>query len=990
MNLTTLLSRPYSLLFGYDIFISYAHRGSQVYAGKLDEQLTSLDYSCFIDKKEVPSGRPLNKSLAFALRASKTLILIGTEGALNRDYVQLEFQEFAKTGRPIIPVNVGEALARQLESQPWKVIKERDLVWIDETAEALEHGLPSPEVYEGVQNLFQFTRRNVVRRRWVSGAVVFILGTAIMALWQAQKARAQTKFAKTQMEIAERQTIALREERQNLAAANDKLRNKNIELNEERKTALSNAEKARTQEALALANAEKATRRQKSAESLYLADQGQRVYETNPLLGLAFSLEALDHVPSDDSSTRIAIERSVKDRIQSGRIGRLDKSGNDFGQPYFLNSPFFVLSRPGLKGEIRSVESGLAVEMLAAEVERVSGAVEEDYILPPPLQTNLPITPPASIPYFVIHYKDGPGELRRRADASLVSRGVASIAYRPDLPFFLVKYDHSRSELRRVDNDQVSVPLSNKDEKSDVIALAFVSGSPYFLVGYENSPAEIRSVKTGEFLDKVDLDSNTKFSITDLAVSDDLLCYSVSDAPYDLTRHSKLRCLNGDQPSGLKTVISRVFFSPFNHQYIVAYPDSPGELRSTNSKEVTALKGTVRDVAFNTNDKQCAILYIDAPGEMRPLNNKPIELSSKFTAIENNQNSSGFHASDVDGKVVLLTVETGTLKETPLTDLEFFRTGPPTYIIAKNALSGAQEIHHRDTGTVLQLTGRYAAANRFRYLGGEDFPYIEVGRETGFDYQTLGLLHSGTGNLIALDVNPTSGSPVTLSPGRSLFFTAPGLASSPKVYRVDTGQAIASYDSKIYFSPDEAYLVATNSPNGGVDKFIWTKTGEAVDLTDKVAGVLFTGNASVVEIKYEKQYEELRRTSDGKFIARGRQLRLIYDDGKYFIVTDDNNRSELWATQDASHNLTDLGTNLAGASIQSVLATAIVWYGDKRAYILDLNWLSDIRKHQENPADKLISLSCEPFTAHVLATLDLKPLVQTTPLKVCHLRSDQH
>jgi hypothetical protein len=174
------------LLFGYDIFISYAHRGSKKYAEKLDEQLTSLDYSCFIDKKELPSGSSLNKSLESALRASKTLILIGTESALNRDYVQLEFQEFAKTGRPIIPVNVGGALARRLESQPWKVIKERDLVWIDETAEALEHELPSPEVYEGVQNLFKFTRRNVVRRRWVSGAVVFILGTAVIALWLAQ------------------------------------------------------------------------------------------------------------------------------------------------------------------------------------------------------------------------------------------------------------------------------------------------------------------------------------------------------------------------------------------------------------------------------------------------------------------------------------------------------------------------------------------------------------------------------------------------------------------------------------------------------------------------------------------------------------------------------------------------------------------------------------------------------------------------------------
>src|SRR5687768_9711253 len=74
MKLKTLFSLPYSLLFGYDIFISYTRDGSKDYARKLYDQLTSLDYSCFIDNKDVPGGRSLNTSLNAALKGSKTLI----------------------------------------------------------------------------------------------------------------------------------------------------------------------------------------------------------------------------------------------------------------------------------------------------------------------------------------------------------------------------------------------------------------------------------------------------------------------------------------------------------------------------------------------------------------------------------------------------------------------------------------------------------------------------------------------------------------------------------------------------------------------------------------------------------------------------------------------------------------------------------------------------------------------------------------------------
>jgi len=989
VNLPALLSRPYNSLFGYDIFISYAHRGSKDYAAKLHEQLISLDYSCFIDKKEVPGGRALTSSLKSALNASKTLILIGTERALTRDYVQLEFQEFVKTGRPIIPLNVEGALTARLTSPPWNVIRERDLVWIDETGEAVAHRLPSPEVYEGVQNLFQFTRRNVVRRRWTTAAVVLILGTAVLAIWQAQKATAQTRIAEAQTQIAEnrkteleRQTKALVEERQNLATANDTLRQTNTALYAERKTALLNAEKARTQEALALANAEKAMRRQRSAESLYLSDYGRRVYETNPLLGLAFSLEALDRVPADDSSSRSAIERSLTDRIQLGRIARLDK--NDFGQPYFLNAPFFVLSRPGLKGEIRSVKTGLAIETLDDEIKYVSGAEEDkkedDY------ESDLPNTPPADIPYFVIHYKDKPGELRRRADASLVARGVVNVRYDPKLPFFLVNYGDATSELRRVDNDQVTVRLGNNRK---VAALKFVEGASYFLIAYLQSPGEIRSVTTGDVLDRVDTGEGL-WSV--FSVSDDQSCYSVGGVPFNTSvpggtrvSVSKLRCLKGDQPVGPQKTISRVFFSPFSHHYIVAYPDSRGELRTTNTNEVITLNGTVSNVVFNPADTHYVVLYSDAAGEIRQFDNQSaIEIPPKLTAIEANQGSPGFRATYDYGPVVLLNDGAGKLNQIPVSGFQTSQI--PKFIIAKNAVSGAQEIHRTDTGTVLQLTGRYASANSFQY---RDFPYIEVDDNRRSFHETLGLLHSVTGNLIALDDHPI------FSPKHTLVYQSSFLPSTSTVYRVDTGQAIASFYREVYISPDETCLVAVNSDfgsdNGGVDQFVWTdKEKTPLKLNGKVQRVEFASDSSLVWIEYDAIFEfgdfhsnmELRRTKDGKVIATGRGLLFTYD-GKYFIVTNKNDQSELWANEDTPRKLTELGTGFSDVDWETSLGRVLVWYSDKSAYILDLTWLSHIAQQRENLPDKLIKLSCEPFTEQVIDTLDLKPLVQSAPLRIC-------
>src|SRR5215475_16211767 len=122
--------------FRYDVFISYSHRDAREYAANLKDQLSRLDFSCFIDKEESPPGSSLDPTLAKALRKSAVLVLLATERALTRPYIVSEFEKFAATGRRIIPINICDALSADDEAAlaraPWNIIKSRNLIWIDE------------------------------------------------------------------------------------------------------------------------------------------------------------------------------------------------------------------------------------------------------------------------------------------------------------------------------------------------------------------------------------------------------------------------------------------------------------------------------------------------------------------------------------------------------------------------------------------------------------------------------------------------------------------------------------------------------------------------------------------------------------------------------------------------------------------------------------------------------------------------------------------
>ena len=143
-----------SALFGYDIFISFAlgfsGRGTQSYASDLARQLRERDFSVFYSEDEAAPGEDLDDTLLRALLSSSILVVIANRGTLEAPrWVRTEVEAFRKhhPQRPIIPISIGGALqdAALTEAvRPWLDVREQ--IWLDDTEEAVAHGVATPAV----------------------------------------------------------------------------------------------------------------------------------------------------------------------------------------------------------------------------------------------------------------------------------------------------------------------------------------------------------------------------------------------------------------------------------------------------------------------------------------------------------------------------------------------------------------------------------------------------------------------------------------------------------------------------------------------------------------------------------------------------------------------------------------------------------------------------------------------------------------------------
>lgn len=277
--------------FRYDVFISYSHSDAKQYAENLKQQLTNLDFACFLDKEESPPGLSLGPTLEKALKKSAVLVLLATERALTRPYIELEFGRFVAAKRKIIPINIADALTKNngeaLAKAPWNIINEQKLIWIDETAEAFAQQRPSPPIADGIDKLFKYTRRNVRVRAEIIGTAALVLlaafGAGFVIKGQAAEVSKQASLAETARRVAtEQQDIAAGA----TAAAEQQLafaRQASLLADQQRQIADKAREEAGRQQEIARKATAEATRQQLLARKASLEAQRQQAIANQQL-----------------------------------------------------------------------------------------------------------------------------------------------------------------------------------------------------------------------------------------------------------------------------------------------------------------------------------------------------------------------------------------------------------------------------------------------------------------------------------------------------------------------------------------------------------------------------------------------------------------------------------------------------------------------------------------------------------------------------------
>ena len=202
-------------LFGYDFFISYAHRDGTQYPRLLRDRLETLGYRTFLDVHGYTGGDDLRAGTRRRIGMSKRLILLARPHALSSSrWVELELQHFIALNRSpiVIEFPVGAALAPD-GSPLAELLRERRSIREDADLD----GAPSEGTIQELVRSFDATRQETVRLRALGATAALFVIIAIAAIWQwytavqerrvaeAQRgdARATSKFAEASRLMAE-------------------------------------------------------------------------------------------------------------------------------------------------------------------------------------------------------------------------------------------------------------------------------------------------------------------------------------------------------------------------------------------------------------------------------------------------------------------------------------------------------------------------------------------------------------------------------------------------------------------------------------------------------------------------------------------------------------------------------------------------------------------------------------------------------------------
>lgn len=200
-----------------DIFISYAREDGEAYLTGLDAALSARGFSCFTDKRGTDANPLPPETLFRKIRLCKTLVLLGTPGALRKpENIAPELREFADangTSR-IIVISFDRSPDHDTgladwSKTPWYALvegKSRER----EDPKALVTGKPSDSIITNIATASNYmkSKDRLLRYRnraltLLAGLVFAIVAAGGVAWYQLSRAAAATKKAEEETAKAE-------------------------------------------------------------------------------------------------------------------------------------------------------------------------------------------------------------------------------------------------------------------------------------------------------------------------------------------------------------------------------------------------------------------------------------------------------------------------------------------------------------------------------------------------------------------------------------------------------------------------------------------------------------------------------------------------------------------------------------------------------------------------------------------------------------------
>lgn len=185
------------VLFGFDFFISYAQSpGTNAYASRLQETLIKRDYVCFRDTSHLKAGEPLTLKIRLGLKKTRCLIVLGSNKALESQWVGKEIGLFSGKERPIIPIDLEEIRGRH----SWAPLN--DVLFINDSGP-----LPSSKTIDGIVSRFRGRRANVLARWFFSLAILVLLAVATGLTIQALALKERSERLRNQALVSMAQSL---------------------------------------------------------------------------------------------------------------------------------------------------------------------------------------------------------------------------------------------------------------------------------------------------------------------------------------------------------------------------------------------------------------------------------------------------------------------------------------------------------------------------------------------------------------------------------------------------------------------------------------------------------------------------------------------------------------------------------------------------------------------------------------------------------------